>query len=304
MGCRYLRMINRIPLLVLQIGLVFAWSSAYLGAVLASDTGSIVRVILWRFIMVSLLFLPFLYRTLRRGVTWRWCMIQVLLGAVGMFGSVGLGIEAINLGLPAGTASLIAALQPLATAVVAGPVLGERVVRAQWIGLLVGVVGVGFSVGGLTGSAQLLGYICSFTSMVCMVVATLFAKAKWDGLDLPSAIAMQTISTSLLFLPIALYNGTVWPKLSLPFLGAVAWAIAFSTLGGYGLYYICLKRSGAVRTTSLIYVTPGLTLVWAWIMFGQPLSLYTLVGLLLCLVGVYLARGERTVAPEFGAERA
>ena len=69
-----------------------------------------------------------------------------------------------------------------------------------------------------------------------------------------------------------------------------------STLGGYGLYYVCLTRSGAVRTTSLIYITPGLTLVWAWAMFGQPMSPYTWVGLLLCLVGVYLARGERVPA--------
>jgi drug/metabolite transporter (DMT)-like permease len=289
-------MANRVPLLVFQVGLVFAWSSAYLGAVLASETGSIIRVILWRFTLVSLLFLPFLVMTLRRGVTWRWCLVQAVLGAVGMFGSVGLGIEAINLGLPAGTASLIAALQPLATAVVAGPILGERVLRMQWIGLLIGVVGVTFSVGALTGSDQLLGYVCSFASMVCMVVATLYAKAKWDGGELPAAIAMQTIVTALMFLPIALYNDTIWPQFSLPFLGAIAWAIVFSTLGGYGLYYVCLTRSGAVRTTSLIYITPGLTLVWAWAMFGQPMSPYTWVGLLLCLVGVYLARGERVPA--------
>jgi len=297
-------MINRVPLLIFQVGLVFAWSSAYLGAVLASDTGSIVRVILWRFIVVTLLFAPFLWKTMRRGVSRQWCLIQVVLGAVGMFGSVGLGIEAINVGLPAGTASLIAALQPLATAVLAGPVLGERVIRAQWIGLLIGVLGVGFSVGGLSSNGQYLGYVCSFVSMICMVVATLIAKAKWDGSNLGAAIAMQTIVTTALFLPIALYNGTVWPQLSLPFLGAVAWAIVFATLGGYGLYYVCLARAGAVRTTSLIYATPGLTLVWAWAMFGQPMPLNTWVGLLLCLVGVYLAREERTVAPALTVEKA
>ena len=296
-------MFNRIPLVVFQVGLVFAWSSAYLGAVLASETGSITRVIIWRFTIVSLLFLPSLLKALRR-VTWRWCLIQVVLGAVGMFACVGLGIEAINLGLPAGTASLIAALQPLATAVLAGPVLGERVVRAQWIGLLIGVVGVAFSVGALSGSDQLLGYICSFVSMLCMVAATLYAKAKWDGGDLLAAIAVQTIVTALLFLPIALYHGTLLPQFTWHFAGAVAWAIVFATFGGYGLYYICLTRSGAVRTTSLIYVTPGLTLVWAWLMFGQPMSFYTWIGLVLCLVGVWLARGERTIAPEFGAERA
>src|SRR5262249_33063681 len=131
---------SRVPLLVVQAALVVAWSSAYLGAILASNTGSIVRVILWRFFGVSLLFLPFLWRRLRRGVTWQWLALHGMLGAIGMFCCIGLGIEAINLGLPAGTASLISALQPLATAVLAGPLLRERVTRGQWIGLTVGLL--------------------------------------------------------------------------------------------------------------------------------------------------------------------
>ena len=77
----------------------------------------------------------------------------------------------------------------------------------------------------------------------------------------------------------------------------------FSTLGGYGFYYLCLMRSGTVRTSSLIYLTPPVTLVWAWAMFGQPMSLYTMAGLLLCLAGVWLARGERAPTPALGVEK-
>jgi hypothetical protein len=39
-------------------------------------------------------------------------------------------------------------------------------------------------------------------------------------------------------------------------------------------------------------------------MFGQPMSLYTLAGLLLCLAGVWLARGERLPQPALGVKRA
>jgi drug/metabolite transporter (DMT)-like permease len=135
----------RIPLVVLQVGLVLAWSSGYVGAIIAADTDSIVRVLLWRFVCVAL---PFLLNALRRGITWRWCLLHGTLGAVGMFMCVGLGIEAIDLGLPAGTGALISALQPLAAAVLAGPILAERVSRAQWLGLAVGFIGVMASVGG------------------------------------------------------------------------------------------------------------------------------------------------------------
>jgi drug/metabolite transporter (DMT)-like permease len=284
----------RVPLLAFQVGLILAWSSGYVGAIIASDTGSIVRVLLWRFIGVALLFSPFLIQAIRGGVTWRWVALHSLLGVVGMFVCVGLGVQSMNLGLPAGTGALISALQPLAAAVLAGPLLGERVIKSQWIGLAIGFVGVLFSVGGLTGSNQILGYLCSFASMAAMVVTTLIAKAKWDGSDLGPALAMQTTVTAVLFVPVALYQNVFWPEPSWQFAGAVGWAIVFSTLGGYGFYYLCLMRAGTVRTSSLIYLTPPVTLVWAWAMFGQPMSIYTWAGLLLCLAGVWLARGERT----------
>ncbi len=294
----------RVPLLVFQVGLVLAWSSGYVGAIIAAETDSIVRVLLWRFIGVALLFSPFLILAFRRGVTLRWCALHAVLGVIGMFACVGLGIQSINLGLPAGTGALISALQPLAAAVFAGPLLGERVLKSQWIGLAIGLLGVTFSVGGLSGGDQLLGYLCSFASMATMVVATLIAKAKWGGADLWSGLAMQVTVTAVLFVPVALYQGVFWPEPSWHFGAAVGWAIVFSTLGGYGFYYLCLMRSGTVRTSSLIYLTPPVTLVWAWAMFGQPMSLYTWAGLLLCLAGVWLARGEPTPQPALSAEKA
>jgi len=294
----------RAPLLVFQVGLVLAWSSGYVGAIIAAETDSVVRVLVWRFMIVALLFSPFLWRAFRRGVTWRWCALHALLGVIGMFACVGLGIQSINLGLPAGTGALISALQPLAAAVLAGPLLGERVLGRQWLGLLVGFLGVGFSVGGLTGSDQLLGYLCSFGSMAAMVAATLIAKARWDGSDLGGALAMQTTVTAVLFVPVALVEGVFLPEPSWHFAGAVGWAIVFSTLGGYGFYYLCLMRSGTVRTSSLIYLTPPVTLIWAWAMFGQPMSPYTWAGLLLCLAGVALARGERMAESKLCAEKA
>src|SRR3954470_23530448 len=76
---------TRIPLLILQIGLILAWSSGYVGAIIAAETDSVVRVLVWRFIGVALLFSPFLIHAIRRGITWRWCALHALLGVVGMF---------------------------------------------------------------------------------------------------------------------------------------------------------------------------------------------------------------------------
>ena len=50
----------------------------------------------------------------------------------------------------------------------------------------------------------------------------------------------------------------------------MAWAAA-SGIGSYGLYYLVTTRDGATRASTLLYLTPGATAVWAALMFGQPL---------------------------------
>lgn len=286
----------RLPLPLLQAGLVITWSSSFIGALLASDSGSVTRILLWRFIAVALIFAPFIWKAVHQGVSLRWCGIQVLLGAIGMFACVGMGFESINLGLPAGTASLISALQPLSTAVLSGAILGTVVAQRQWLGLILGFVGVAFSVGGLTGSDQYLGYAAAIGCMGTMVIATLIANATWNGDHLLAGLGIQSAATALLFLPITLWHGVTMPLASASFVLPTLWAIVFSTLGAYGFYYLSLARSGPVRTTSLIYLTPPVTALWAWAMFGQPVSLFAVVGLVLCFAGVWLARGGEKTA--------
>src|SRR4029079_4096084 len=49
---------------------------------------------------------------------------------------------AIHRGMPAGISALIVGLQPLITAVLAGRLLGEKILPRHWLGLALGFVGV------------------------------------------------------------------------------------------------------------------------------------------------------------------
>lgn len=48
---------------------------------------------------------------------------------------------AVRNGMPDGIASLIAGLQPIATAALVGPLLGEHVSGRRWLGVIVGLIG-------------------------------------------------------------------------------------------------------------------------------------------------------------------
>jgi len=65
--------------------------------------------------------------------------------------------------------------------------------------------------------------------------------------------------------------------------------VVFSTFGGYGFYWLNLKLSGVARVSSLVYLTPPTTMVWAYLMFGEGIGPLAVVGLVICFGGVLLA---------------
>lgn len=234
-----------VPLPLLEAGLVVAWSSGFIGAKLAAETPSIFLVLFWRFAILSVLLAPFVIRVVRRDMGWRRIGLHLLLGALAMFGYLAAGIKAIDLGVPAGLAALVCALQPLATAGLAGLVLGEPVRRRQWAGLALGFAGVAVAVEGAVGSAPFWAYGLVLLGMASLVVATLVAKAMVDPTPLLPSLGIQSAVSAALFAPLAVVEGGILPLADPKFLLAVAWFILFSTLGGYGLYWLCLKHGTA-----------------------------------------------------------
>ena len=282
--------------LFLEAAMVIAWSSGFIGSKLSAATPGVFLVLFWRFFLAAVALAPFVLLALKRGMTARQLANQAIIGLLALLVYLAAGLKAIELGVPLGLAALIAALQPLATAALAGPLLGERAGGRQWLGLGLGFAGVALAVGGTADTAPSWAYGLCLLGMVGLVLATLFAKAREDGTAILPALGIQSTVAAFGFFILTLAEGQLRPPMTADFALAVAWFIVFSTLGGYGLYWICLKRSTATRVASLIYLTPPVTMIWAWAMFDEALTAGGLAGFALCLLGVALAR-QRPAAP-------
>jgi len=276
---------------VLEAGLVICWSSGFIGGTLASATSSIFLVLFWRFFLATAILAPFAVSRFKR-LSGQQIALQALIGALAMFGYLATVISAIDHGVPAGTAALITALQPLATAALAGIVLAEPVSARQWVGLFIGFSGVALAVTGSIDQAPLWGYALALLSMTCIVTATLVAKRQPQPIGLLPSLTIQCAVSAALFLPLALLDGAILPESTKQFGYAVAWFIALSTLGAYSLYWANLVRTSATRVSSLIYLTPPVTAIWAFAMFGEPITFEAIGGLFVCLIGVYLAKSQ------------
>ena len=113
---------------------------------------------------------------------------------------------AIAQGVPAGVAALMVSLQPLATALVSGPYLGERLNRLQWLGLLLGFCGVALVVIDKLAwrSGDIAGVASSFVALVGITVGTLYQKRHSTGMNLITGSCVQFAAAGLAFLPLAL----------------------------------------------------------------------------------------------------
>jgi len=281
-----------------EAGFVVMWSSGFIGASLGTPEAGTPTLMVWRFLLAGGLLLVGIILLRRRWPGLREIAVQGVVGllAQGVYltGVVG----AVEFGVAAGTTALIAALQPLVAAALAGPVLGEYVSKQQWAGLAVGLVGVALVVGGdvRVTEAPMWAYAMPFAGMAGLVAATLVERREYlrgSGLETPMDVVLgiQCAASALLFAAMAMFWGGLDPAGGLLFWGAVAWFVVFSTFGGYGFYWLNLKLSSVARVSSLIYLTPPTTMVWAYLIFGERVGLLAVVGLVICSGGVLLARG-------------
>jgi drug/metabolite transporter (DMT)-like permease len=201
---------------------------------------------------------------------------------------------AIKLGMPAGLSALIVGMQPILTAF-AAPLVGESVRGRQWIGLMLGICGVGLvvankiSVVGLSWESIAL----SIFALLSITIGTLYQKRYCASFDLRTGTIIQFAASIVVVLPFAIAFEHLTPALESVqwtprFIGALLWSIFALSIGAIFLLFALIRKSAATQVTSLLYLTPPTTAVMAWIMFGEAFSIAGMAGMALAVIGVAL----------------
>lgn len=198
---------------------------------------------------------------------------------------------AISNGLPAGVASLVVGVQPLLTAVGAGWLLGETVLKRQWLGLLLGLLGVALVVANKIGGAfNALALIPAVIALFGITAGTLYQKRFCPSFDWRTGAVAQFVPTAVVTGLLAwwLESGTIDWTGELAF--ALGWLVLVLSLGAVSLLNWLIRNSNAVNIASLFYLVPPCTAVFAWLLFGETFTGLALLGMVLTVGGVYLAR--------------
>jgi drug/metabolite transporter (DMT)-like permease len=196
----------------------------------------------------------------------------------------------IENGLSAGLAALIVSLQPVLTSTIANRWLGERVVARQWLGLALGLAGVYLIVHDKTesGGTTLFAWLAIGIALVGITAGTLYQKRFGGGMDWRPALCIQYAAAAALFSIGALAFETRIVHWTPEFLFAVGYLVLVLSFGAIWLFYFLIRRGSATRVVSLFYLTPPVTALLAWLCFGEHLPPLALLGMAVCVAGVFL----------------
>ncbi|MFI5854090.1 DMT family transporter [Streptomyces parvulus] len=288
---------------LLSVAFVLCWSSGFIGAKLGAGTADATTLLMWRFVPLAavLIAVAALSRPAWRGLTRREAGRQIAVGALSQSGYLLSVYYAIQLGVSSGTTALIDGVQPLVAGALAGPLLRQYVSRRQWLGLWLGLAGVATVT---TADAAAAGaevawwaYLVPFLGMLSLVAATFLEGRSPAPVAPRAALTIHCVTSAVLFTALAFGAGAAAPPADTSFWLATAWLVVLPTFGGYGLYWLIMRRSGVTEVNTLMFLMAPVTAVWGALMFGEHFGPQTAVGLAVGLAAVVVVRRGAGPAP-------
>ncbi len=197
--------------------------------------------------------------------------------------------------LPSSTAGLLLAAVPLAAVAVAF-FFGRpaKLSGLNWLGILIGMLGVAALVGLDVGGSDLLAVGQMGIVVVCYALGPAILS-RWMS-DLPGigVIAVALALTAVLYIPFVVLTGA-WPTevpstevvVSVVLLAVVCSALAFVIM------FALIAEIGPVRMTTITYVNPAVAIAAGALILGERITVWTIVGFALVLAGSYLVTRRR-----------
>ena len=128
-------------------------------------------------------------------------------------------------------------------------------------------------------------------------LGTVVSKKIKPPESLLQTITMQAALSAVVFTVVAVLTGQAQVPENTGTWVAIGWLILVPSIAGYGLYVYVTHAFGATVVSTLLYLTPPTTMIWAHLMFGDPIYLAGLIGLAVSALGVIIVlRTRRAMA--------
>ena len=203
--------------------------------------------------------------------------------------------SSVKVGLPVGLSALITGLQPVLTAIFARHLLGETVSSKQWMGILIGFIGVVLVVfNKIHGpESNILGISLATIALLGITAGTLYQKKYCSTMNLRSGSVIQFSSSLIIVSLLAGSLETREIQWSGEFIFAILWLVIVLSVGAISLLSMLIRRGAASKVASLFYLVPPVTALMSFFVFDETLGPLELVGMAAVVVGVAMVTREK-----------
>ena len=271
---------------------VVLWSTGFISAKYGLPYAPPLKFLLVRFACVAVLMTAVVIVT---RAPWPSGFRQVLHVAIAALLVHGLYLGGVFVsiagGMPAGTSAMLVGLQPIVTVLLARGFLGERISARQWLGLVLGLVGVYCVVRHKIAldrdPATLLPIVIALFGIS---IGTLYQKRFASHVDLRSGAVVQFTACVIAYAPLVAWFEPTPIDWTAEFAFALGWSVVVLSVGAISLLYWLLRHGAAADVARLFYLVPPVTALMAFVLFGERLDAFALLGMVLIALGVALAR--------------
>jgi drug/metabolite transporter (DMT)-like permease len=272
---------------LVSIGL---WSSAFVGIRAATRTISPGALALGRLLIGCLLLGALLLHRGARRPTWRELGLLCIAGPL-WFAFYNVALNTAERVVDAGTAAMVVNIAPLMIMALAAVFLGERLTSRLLVGGAVafaGVIVIGLAT--MSGHAPLTGVVLCVLATAASAAAVVAQKPvlrRLSALQVTWTCCAIGAICCLGYAPALLRDLRAAPPVDLAwmaYLGVFPTSVAFTT------WAYALARGTASRLATTAYLVPPVTIGMSWMILGEIPKVLAILGGVLCLVGVVLAR--------------
>ena len=234
-------------------------------------------------------------------MTWASAFAAIRVAAAGCFGmsAYQLLVNAGELHVPAGTASIVISSSPLVSVALATLTLGERLTLTTLAGSAIAIAGLALVCLSRSGA--------TVTSSLWLVVGAAVAQGFYPPLIKPllrtrsgQEVAVYTMVTgALMVLPLLPLGWAQMLSASAEAWRAAAYLGLVPSAFGFVLWAYAVKHLPVATSTSLMYLVPAFAVLIAFVWLGEVPYVSEVVGGLVVIAGVVVVaqQGGRRVAP-------
>ncbi|MFD1928252.1 DMT family transporter [Sporosarcina siberiensis] len=214
--------------------------------------------------------------------TWFKIFLIGLFQTAGVFAAIFISLRTIS----AGQSSILTFMNPLLVVVIGSLVLGMKYRLIQWIGVLLGFIGVMITLGGQFEFQ--FGTILGFGGAVSWAIATLLVH-RWG----------KEINTLVLSAYQMLFGGGVLLLCSLLFeeiqftinptsAFVIIWLTLMASVVQFTMWFYVLQQGDPAKVSSFLFLAPFFGVLFGWLLLHETIGSHLILGGICIFVGIFL----------------